>query len=98
MADCHHIVHQRKKFRKQKSSVSLSYNWSVPKFLVSGQTLVSYGQKTIFREFCPLKRTLSKDNLSMPIFSIMEDFFVGLGFIGDLLFQFSSALVALENV
>merc|ERR1712081_60820 len=75
MADRDHIAHQRIKFRKQKSSVSLSYSWNVPKFLVSGQTLVSYGQKTIFQEFGPLKQTLGKDNLSMPIFPPSGDFF-----------------------
>merc|ERR1712081_67200 len=79
MADRDHIAHQRIKFRKQKSSVSLSYNWNVPKFLVSGQTLVSYGQKTIFQEFFPLKRTVSKDNLSIPIFLPMGDFFGDFG-------------------
>ena len=35
-----HRVHQRKKSRKQKSLVSMSYNWNVPKFLPSGQNLV----------------------------------------------------------
>merc|ERR1711954_496448 len=33
------IVRQRKKFRKQKSLVSMSYNWSVPKFLTSDENL-----------------------------------------------------------
>ena len=68
MADCDHIVHRRKKFRKQKSSVSLSYNWNVQKCLVSDQTLENCSQKTILQEFGPLKKTLGKDDLSMPIF------------------------------
>ena len=35
-----HMVHQRKKFRKQKSLVSMSYNCNVPRFLPSDQNLV----------------------------------------------------------
>ena len=35
--------------------------------------------KTIFQEFCPLKQTVSKDDLSMPIFSPMGDFFEDFG-------------------
>merc|ERR1711954_200526 len=93
-------VQKTKKFRKQKSSVSLSQNWSASKFLVSGQTLVSYGQKNIFREFCPLKWTVSKDGLSMTIFSSMGDFFGDFGIqpsevcIGEVMYQISSGLVA----
>ena len=89
---------------KKKSFASLSYNWSVPKFLVSGQTLVSYGQKTIFQEFGPLKQTLGKDDLSMPIFPPSGDFFGNFWIptssvcIGENMYQFSSGLVALENV
>ena len=39
MAASAHIVHQRKKFRKQKSLVSLSYTWSVQNILPSDQHL-----------------------------------------------------------
>ena len=80
MADCNHIVHWRKNFRKQKSSVSLSFSWSVPKFLVSDQTLVSYRQSTIFQEFGPLKQTLGKDDLSMSIFWPSGVFLAKFGF------------------
>ena len=48
MAASGHRVHQRKKSRKQKSLVSMSYNWSVPKFLPSDQNLVRWSQKTDF--------------------------------------------------
>ena len=75
MADCDHIVHQRKKFRKQKSSVLLSYNWNVPKFVVSHQALVNFGQKYISPEFGHLKQTGSKDDLSMPVFSPRGNYF-----------------------
>ena len=46
MAATDQIVHLTKKFRKQKSSVSLSYSWNGPKFLTLDQNLGSYSQKT----------------------------------------------------
>ena len=39
MATTATIVPQRKKFIKQKSLVSMSYTWSVPKFLTSDEYL-----------------------------------------------------------
>ena len=36
------IVPQRKKFRKQKSLVSMNYTWSVPNFVLSDQNLVNF--------------------------------------------------------
>ena len=51
MAATDQIVHLTKKFRKQKSSVSLSYPWNGPKFLTLDQNLRSYSQKTDFQVF-----------------------------------------------
>ena len=49
MAATDQILHLTKKFRKQKSSVSLSYPWNGPKFLTLDQNLRSYCQKTNFQ-------------------------------------------------
>ena len=51
MAASVNIVHQRKKFRKQKSLVSMSCTWNVSKFLTSDQNLAPYSQKTEFQVF-----------------------------------------------
>ena len=48
MATTDQIVHLIKKFRKQKSSVSLSYPWNGPKL---DQNLRSHSQKTDFQVF-----------------------------------------------
>ena len=45
------IVPQRKKFIKQKSLISMSYTWSVPKFLTSDEYLKLYSQKPDFTLF-----------------------------------------------
>ena len=46
-----HIVHKRKKFKKQKCLVSLGYTWNVLKFLLSDQHLGHQSQKTNFMLF-----------------------------------------------
>ena len=50
----------KKKVLKQKSLVSMSYNWSVSKFLPSDQNLVHQSQKIDFTPFhtswCPLMK------------------------------------------
>ena len=43
------IVYLPKKFRKQKSSVSLTYPWNGPTFLTLDQNLRSYSKKTDFQ-------------------------------------------------
>ena len=49
MANGGHIVHWRKKFKRQKKSVSPSFTWSVPKCLALGQNLACRAKKLIFR-------------------------------------------------
>ena len=55
MAATDQIVHLTKKFRKQKSSVSLTYPWNGPTFLTLDQNLRSYSQKTVF-QFIALRK------------------------------------------
>ena len=61
MATTGHTVGLRKKFRKQKSSVSMSYPWNGAKFLTSDQNLRSYGQKT---DFCVFGHKTFTDKIS----------------------------------
>ena len=68
------IVHLTKKFRKQKSSVSLSYPWNGPKFLTLDQNLRSYSQKTDFQVF-GLKKFPPKIKILETAAAKLPDFF-----------------------
>ena len=73
MAATDQIVHLTKKFRKQKSSVSLSYRWNGPKFLTLDQNLRSYSQKTDSKvvgleKFPPKSQNFQDSCCQAPIF------------------------------
>ena len=75
MAATDQIVHLTKKFRKQKSSVSLSYPWNGPKFLTLDQNLRSYSQKTDFQVF-GLKKFPKKIKIFETAAAKLLDFFL----------------------
>ena len=99
-----HIVHQRKRFRRQKCSVSLDYNWSVPKIFVSCQPPVNYGQKAISWEIGPFKCPKSKDCLFISDFLPSRDYFGDFGIqpswmrTGESMYPFLYKFFALANI
>ena len=76
MAASAHIVHQRKKFRKQKSLVSMSYTWSVPKFLTSDENLKHQSQKTDFTLFLTLWIPSTEADILSAIRVHSQDFWI----------------------
>ena len=74
MAATGHTVGLRKKFRKQKSSVSMSYPWNGAKFLTSDQNLRGYGHKTDFHVFGQKTFTEKISNFKMATTKLQEIF------------------------
>ena len=82
----------------------MNHTWSELNFMASGQTLLNCGQKDIIQEYGYLKCTVSKDDFSVPIILPRGDYFGDFWIqpawvcIGESMYQFSSGLVALENL
>ena len=74
MAATGHTVGLRKKFKKQKSSVWMSYPWNGAKFFSPEQNLRSYGRKTDFHIFGWWTLTEKILNLKMAATKLQEIF------------------------
>ena len=74
MAATGHTVGLRKKFRKQKSSVSMSYPWNGAKCLTPDQNMRSYGHKTDFHVFGQKTFTEKISNFKMAAAKLQEIF------------------------